>query len=294
MSIKKNEETLHQSTYINKNQDLDNPQLDWLYLILIVIIHFIALIGGITCFSWSGLAVAAFLYWFTGGVGIALCFHRLLSHRSFQVPKWLEYFFAFAGTLSLQGAPIFWVGNHRMHHAYCDTKHDPYDASRGFWWSHLLWFLYRRNSEHFDYEIYSRYAPELVRDPFYCFLHRGYLAFQCTLAVILYLWGGWSFVIYGCFVRLVVVWHVTWFVNSACHTWGNRPFEISEGASNLWWVALLTFGEGWHNNHHAHPKSARYGLQWWEIDMNYWLIWFLEKIGLAKQVQLAASKLPNQ
>ncbi|ACK74131.1 Stearoyl-CoA 9-desaturase (plasmid) [Gloeothece citriformis PCC 7424] len=237
-------------------------------------------------FSWSALGIAIFFHWLTGSIGICLAYHRLLTHRSFQVPKWLEYILAMIGGLALQGGPIFWVAGHRLHHAHTeDIDKDPYSAQRGFWWSHILWLFYDRK-EFFDYETYKRFAPDLARDPFYRWLNRYYLLLQIPVGFVLYLLGGWSFVIYGIFVRAVLLWHSTWLINSATHMWGYRTFDSKDNSRNLWWAAIITYGEGWHNNHHAHPNVVKAGLKWWEIDMTWWAIQTLKSLGLAKKLVL--------
>jgi sn-2 palmitoyl-lipid 9-desaturase len=236
------------------------------------------------CFSWSAIGLTLFLHWLFGGIGICLGYHRLLSHRSFQVPKGLEYAIALCGALALQGGPIFWVGNHRRHHAHTeDLEKDPYSGQRGFWWSHMGWIL-TPQAETFSSQHYRALAPDLARQSFYGWLDRWFLPLQVLLAVLLYGLGGWSFVIYGIFVRSVLLWHTTWLVNSATHRWGYQTFRSKDNARNLWWVSLLTYGEGWHNNHHAHPHSAQSGCDWWEVDPTWWVIQLLQRVGLAKKV----------
>lgn len=235
-------------------------------------------------FSWSAIAVTLFLHWLFGGIGICLGYHRLLSHRSFQVPKWLEYGIALLGAMAIQGGPLFWVGNHRRHHAHTDDMvQDPHSARRGFWWSHMGWILAAQKAT-FDERHYRHLAPELARQPFYRWLDRWFLFLQVPLAVLLYAFGGWSFVIYGIFVRSVLLWHTTWLVNSATHRWGYQTFKTEDNARNLWWVSLLTYGEGWHNNHHTYPHAAQSGYRWWEIDVTWWVIRGLKQIGLARKV----------
>ncbi|MFM7425796.1 MAG: acyl-CoA desaturase [Elainella sp.] len=259
------------------------PQLSWVSVAFFAAFHGLALLAP-WFFSWSALGVAVLLHWLFGGIGICLGYHRLLSHRSFRVPKPLEYLIALLGALAIQGGPIFWTAGHRQHHAYTeDVEKDPYSAQRGFWWSHMLWILYPSPTA-FDSDYYGKYAQDLMRQPFYRWLNRNFLVLQVPLAVLLYALGGWSFVVYGIFVRAVLIWHSTWFVNSATHRWGYRTFAANDGSRNLWWVSLLTYGEGWHNNHHAFPQSAQSGWRWWEIDSTWWMIQLLQRLGLATKV----------
>lgn len=257
--------------------------LSWRNVAFFGTVHVLALLAP-WYFSWSALGVMIALHWLFGSIGICLGYHRLLTHRSFRVPKGLEYTFALLGAFALQGGPIFWVAGHRLHHAFTeDVDKDPYSARRGFWWSHILWILYPR-AEFFATETYCKYAPDLARDPFYTWLDRYFLLLQLPLGVLLYGLGGWSFVVYGMFVRLVLLWHTTWLINSATHLFGNRTFETEDGSRNLWWVALLSFGEGWHNNHHAYPNVAKAGWKWWQVDVTWWTIQILKTMGLAQKV----------
>ncbi|NJN56491.1 MAG: acyl-CoA desaturase [Leptolyngbyaceae cyanobacterium SL_5_9] len=257
--------------------------LNWVNVIFFGTIHLLALLAP-WFFSWSALGIAIFLHWLLGSIGICLGYHRLLTHRSFQVSKPLEYVIATIGALALQGGPIFWVSGHRQHHLYTeDENKDPYAASRGFWWSHMLWLLYPR-AQFFKRETYQKYAPDLARDPYYRWLDRNFLLLQIPLGLLLFVLGGWSFVIYGSILRAVLLWHSTWLINSATHMTGYRSFEVEDGSRNLWWAALLTYGEGWHNNHHAHPNVAKAGWKWWELDITWWAIQALSTAGLAKKV----------
>lgn len=266
--------------------------LDWQVVIFFSSFHALALLAPF-CFSWSALGVTLLLHWLFGSIGICLGYHRLLSHRSFQVPKWLEYTIAVIGTLAIQGGPISWVAGHRLHHAHTeDELKDPYSARRGFWWSHMLWIFYPRR-EFFSYEAYKRFAPDLDRDPFYRWLNRNCILLQIPLAILLYALGSWSFLIYGVFLRAVLIWHSTWFTNSAAHLWGYRNVEVEDHSKNLWWVSILTYGEGWHNNHHAYPHVAQCGWRWWEIDPTWWAIKLLKQLGLAQKVVLPPASLLN-
>lgn len=255
----------------------------WEMVAFFASIHALALLAP-WFFSWSALGVLIFLHWLFGSIGICLGYHRLLSHRSFQVPQWLEYIIATIGALALQGGPIFWVGGHRLHHAHTEHKDkDPYSATRGFWWSHMLWLFYQ-NPEFGDRSCYQKSAPDLQRVPYYRWLDRYFLLLQIPLGLILYGLGGWSFAIYGIFLRSVLLWHSTWLINSATHLWGYRNFSVKDNSRNLWWAALLTYGEGWHNNHHAQPNVAKAGWRWWEIDLTWRAIQILALLGLARKV----------
>jgi sn-2 palmitoyl-lipid 9-desaturase len=268
--------------------DRENGQplvLNWTSITFFAAVHAIALLAP-WFFSWSALGVAIFLHWLFGSIGICLGYHRLLTHRSLQVPKGLEYAIALIGSLALQGGPLFWVAGHRRHHAYTeDIDKDPYSAKRGFWWSHMGWLLYKR-PEFFEYESNRKFAPDLAKDAFYRWLDRYYLLLQIPLGVGLYLLGGWSFVIYGLFLRAVILWHSTWLINSASHITGYRSHDSDDNSRNLWWAAILTYGEGWHNNHHAYPNVAKAGWKWWEIDLTWWTILLLKQMGLARKIVL--------
>jgi stearoyl-CoA desaturase (delta-9 desaturase) len=259
------------------------PPLDWSIIVYMGTIHLVALLALFPAnFSWGAVGVTFLLYWITGGLGITLGFHRLVSHRSFQTPKWLEYCLVFCGVLACQGGPIDWVGLHRIHHKYSDTASDPHDSNQGFWWSHMGWMLHeiKANSD------IPRYTQDIIDDPFYQFCQKYFIPIQVVLGLVLFAIGGWPYVIWGIFVRLVLVFHFTWFVNSATHKFGYQSHESKDNSRNCWWVALLTFGEGWHNNHHAYQYSARHGLQWWEIDLTWLEIRFLQWVGLATNIKL--------
>jgi stearoyl-CoA desaturase (delta-9 desaturase) len=248
------------------------------------VIHLMVLAAPFT-FTWSALAVATALWWVSGSLGIGFTYHRLLTHRGFKVPKWLEYLGTVSGMLMSEGGAITWVAMHRIHHAQSDRPgQDLHTPKDGFWWSHVGWILCRLNLDRRDME--RRYAPELCADPVHRVLNRLHVFPNILLGFALFALGGWSWLIWGMFVRLVVGLNTTWFVNSATHTWGYRTFETPEDSRNLWWVGLLAWGEGWHNNHHAFQRSARHGLAWWEFDANWILIRTLAAIGLVKDVQL--------
>ena len=234
--------------------------------------------------NWAAVGVAFVLYAVFGGLGICVGYHRLLTHRSFKCPRSVEYLLAFLGSFCLEGKPVYWVAQHRQHHQFADAPGDPHNARDGFWWSHMLW-LARIPSPQAREKLEKRYAPDLLRAPFYKWLDRLYVVPSILLALALFRLGGWPFVVWGMCVRLVFCYHATWFVNSASHRFGYRNFELNDLSTNCWWVAMIAYGEGWHNNHHAFPTSARHGLRLWEIDLSYAFIRTLQALGLAWDVR---------
>jgi fatty-acid desaturase len=260
--------------------------VNWVTTIVLVIFH-LGAIAALFNFSWSALAITAGLYWMAIGGGIGMGYHRLLTHRSYKVPGFFEYFLAVCGTLTLEGGPIFWVATHRIHHQSSDQPGDPHSPKDGGFWAHMGWIMFGE-AKHNDTTAMARYAPDLSKDPFYVWLNKYHYVPLVILGLILLAFGGWTLVCWGIFLRVVVGLHATWLVNSATHMWGDRRFTTKDDSRNNWWVAILTFGEGWHNNHHAHPTSARHGLAWYEFDMTWIQINFLKKIGFAKNVKVAA------
>jgi sn-1 stearoyl-lipid 9-desaturase len=241
-------------------------------------------------FTWPALLVGVVLYNVTGALGISLGFHRTLTHRSIECPRWLEYILALCGTLALQGGPIEWIATHRAHHANADREGDPHNVHRGLGWAHIEW-LYRRNDARPTESEQRRLAPDLATVPFYRFIERTYLLWQVALGLLLFAIGGWPWVIWGIFVRVVVTYHFTWLVNSAAHHSGYRTFRTGDQSTNNWWVALLTWGEGWHNNHHAFPFSARHGLRRFEIDVTWYMIRLLAILKLIRNVKLPTAAM---
>jgi len=264
-------------------------KVEWPASLFIVGIHIAALAAFFT-YNWPAFGVCIILHWVTGGLGITLGYHRLLTHRSFKVPKLLEYFLAFIGSLACQSGPITWVVVHRIHHAESDDEWDPHSPVQGFFWAHMGWCL-SQNKMIDDPAIKAKYAPDLVRDPVHRFLNQYNILGTLLLAAGLYAWGGWPFVVWGVFVRLVLVYHCTWLVNSAAHIWGYQTYFTGDQSTNLWWVALMSYGEGWHNNHHAFQYSARHGLKWWEFDSTYLMIKLLKVLGLATAVKTPSKQL---
>jgi sn-1 stearoyl-lipid 9-desaturase len=257
--------------------------INWTTTIFMVIFHVLA-VAALFTFSWSALAVTVFLWWVSGSLGIGMGFHRLLTHRGYKVPRAVEYFLTVCGTLTLEGGQIDWVATHRIHHAFTEKPGDPHTPRDGKWWAHMGWILTGTAQQHGD-AILRKYAPDLMKDKFHVWLNKYYWLPLTILGIGLFAVGGWTMLLWGIFLRVVFGLHATWLVNSATHLWGSRRFEVDDDSTNLWWVALITFGEGWHNNHHAHPVAARHGIKWYEIDINWWGISALRMLGLATGIK---------
>jgi stearoyl-CoA desaturase (delta-9 desaturase) len=220
--------------------------------------------------------------------GITLSYHRQLSHKSFTTPKWLEYALAYCGAMAVQGDPLEWASSHRHHHQHCDTPKDPHTPYEGFWWSHCGWLL---DNEATLKRVGDRSnAKELAEQPFYQFMEKTYMWHVLAWALAFYAIGGLPWLVWGFCVRTCWVYHITWAVNSVAHVWGSQTFNTGDLSRNNWWIGVLAFGEGWHNNHHAFEFSARHGLEWWQIDMTWWCVCVLKFLGLADKVKLPSEK----
>ncbi|PWA64636.1 fatty acid desaturase, type 1, core [Artemisia annua] len=253
----------------------------------ILAIHLLSLFAPFT-FTWGAFWAAFVTYVFCGLFGVTLTYHRILAHRSLKVPKWLEYIFAYLGVLSFQRDPIFWVSIHRFHHQYVDSEKDPHSPIFGFWFSHMGWLF----DTGYIIEKYQdrNNVEDLKSQKFYRFIRRTYVWHKFVFAALVYALGGFTYFVWTVGVATTWGYHVTFLVNSACHIWGNQMWKTNDLSRNNWWVAMVTFGEGWHNNHHAFEYSARHGLEWWQIDFCWYTIRFLEAIGLATNVKLPANE----
>jgi fatty-acid desaturase len=267
--------------------------INWVTAIFMVLFH-LGAVAALFFWSWKALIVAIILNWIAGGVGIGMGYHRLLTHRGYKVPKAVEYFLTLCGTLALEAGPVSWVATHRIHHAHTDIEgDDPHTPRDGGWWAHMGWIL-RGTAQRHDDATLQRYAPDLMQDKFHVWLDTFYWIPMVALGILLLAFGGWPMLMWGIFMRVTVGLHATWLVNSATHMWGSRRFATRDDSRNSWWVALLTFGEGWHNNHHAHPTAARHGLAWYELDVNWWGIRTLQLLGLAKSIKLVRLRQPEE
>jgi len=264
-------------------QDKRAGRINWSTAIAMAVFHAGA-VAALFFWSWQALVAFVVTAWISGSLGIGMGYHRLLTHRGYKAPKFVEYFLSVCGALALEAGPISWVATHRIHHAYADKEGDPHTPRDGGWWAHMGWIL-RGTAQQHDEATLWRYAPDLMRDPFHRLLNRFHYVPLVLLAALLYAVGGWGVMMWGIFLRTTFGLHITWLVNSATHMWGSQRFETGDDSRNSWWVALLTFGEGWHNNHHAHPVSAKHGLAWYEIDVNWWGIRTLQFLRLARGVK---------
>jgi len=267
-------------------------ELDWRAVFGIAIVHVLATLAVFPqFFSLSGMIIGIVLFFLTGWIGIALGYHRLLTHSSFKTHEWLGFVIATLGTMAWQGGPIKWVGDHRLHHQYSDTEDDPHSPKHGFSWSHVWWTLWKKHRviNHDPYRV----TRDLQRKPGIVLIDRFFWVPQVCLTVALFsigyilgdFWMATSWVAWGVGLRTVVVYHTTWFVNSAAHTWGYKNPQANDDSRNNWWVAILSGGEGWHSNHHADQRSARHGQRWWEVDLVWITIKFLEFFGVVWDVQ---------
>jgi fatty-acid desaturase len=269
----------------------------------IAAIHLIALLAFVPWFfSWTGAVLALLGLYVFGTLGISLCFHRILTHRSVVCPMWLEHSLAILGLCCVQDTPARWVGIHRRHHEHADEQPDPHSPLAGFLWAHIGWMIFR-NRELTRIRLVSRYAKDVMRDSFYAKLEQNFrwvrvvliswLAFFASAFLVELVLGGsalgaiqfgLSVLIWGVFVRTVLVWHITWSVNSVTHMWGYRNYDTDEFSCNNLIIGFLSNGEGWHNNHHAAPRSARFGHRWWEFDATWLTIRLFSALGLARKI----------
>jgi fatty-acid desaturase len=288
-------------------------QLKWPYMLGIGAYHAAAALAfSPGYFSWSGLIVAVLGTHLCGLFGINLCYHRLLTHRGLKCPKWLEHAMVIVAMSCLQETPARWVAIHRRHHQYADEQPDPHSPLVNFFWAHMGWILVDQ-PELSRLGIYQRYAKDILRDRFYVALERNNWLVWINLGQMPLFFGagfaaallsgqtpadaaqtGLGILMFGVFVRTVLVWHITWAINSVTHLWGYRNYQTDEDSRNNIVVGLISNGEGWHNNHHADPRSARHGHRWWEIDNTWLTIRVLSWLGLASDVITPNARLAER
>jgi stearoyl-CoA desaturase (Delta-9 desaturase) len=236
--------------------------------------------------SATALIVAAALY-AVRLVAITGFYHRYFSHRTFRTSRTVQFVFALIGTMAVQRGPLWWAAHHRHHHAHADEEHDSHSPiQHGFWWSHMGWFMNRSN-----FRTRSELIEDLMRYPELRLLDRFDVVPPILLAVVLFYFGGAQLLIWGFFVSTVLLHHVTFTVNSLAHVFGRRRYATSDGSRNNWLIALITFGEGWHNNHHHFPGSVRQGFYWWEIDLTYYVLRAMAACGLIWELKSVPARI---
>jgi len=260
--------------------------------LFVIAFHALA-ITSLFFFSWQNALAAFITWWVAASWGIGLGYHRLFTHRGFKTSTWMERVMATCGTLAVQSGPISWVTTHRLHHAFTDTDRDPHSPRNGTYWSHIGW-IFRGTAQVQPQTVIQKYSPDLLRDPYLVWIDKYYYVTTIVVAAGLFAIGGWTMVLWGIFLRTVMGWHFTWLVNSATHLWGSRRFDTRDDSRNNGFVAAVTFGEGWHNNHHAYPRSARHGLTWREFDINWIQILAMEKLGLITDVYALDIEAENE
>ena len=234
--------------------------------------------------QWSDLILLAAMYSLVA-LGVTVGFHRMLTHRSFRPHPVVKFILLVLGSMSIEGPALQWAATHIKHHALSDREGDPHSPVEGFFHAHIGWMF---GDDEGDPNVYCR---NLVNDRMVVFVSRTFLLWSILAFVIPFAIGGWTGLLWGGLVRIFLTHHVTWSVNSVCHTFGKRAYETRDRSRNEWVVGLLGFGEGWHNNHHAFPRSAFHGLHWWQFDLSGYLIWTLERLGLAWDVYRVAPAL---
>lgn len=255
---------------------------NWNTVFFVTAFHLLAIPVFFT-FSWQNFVAAFVLWWIGASWGIGIGYHRLLTHRGFTTSKWMTRLLATFGTFALQSGPISWVTTHRVHHAFTDTEKDPHSPRQGTWWAHIGW-IFSGVAQIQPESVRQRYSPDLLKDPYLVWIDRYYYVPTLLVAVPLFLIGGWQMIVWAIIARVVMSWHFTWMVNSVTHIWGSRRFETRDDSRNNGLIAAVTFGEGWHNNHHAYPRSAKHGLTWREIDINWIQLCAMRKLGMIDNV----------
>ena len=239
---------------------------------------------------WTGVparaVVLAVVSYFVRMFFITAGYHRYFAHRAYRLPRWAQLVMAFGGTTALQKGPLWWAAHHRDHHRYADTDRDVHSPRRGFWWSHVGWILCDR---------FSATELERIKDfakfPELRWLNRNDWVGPVSLAVVSYLVAGWAGLVIGFGASTIAVWHGTFLGNSLAHVVGRRRFATPDTSRNSFVIALLTNGEGWHNNHHHYQASARQAFRWWEWDPTYYVLWALSKVGVVRDLKVPSEEI---
>ncbi len=278
-------------------EQLENPDaIDMSRIIPFIAIHLACLFVFIVGISWVAVLICLLSY-VVRMFAITAFYHRYFSHKSFKTYRWLQAVFGVLGATATQRGPIWWAAHHRHHHIHADSEEDSHSPRDGFWHSHLKWFLMKKN-----FAVKSQYVKDLEKFPELKFIDRFDILFPILFAVLLFGLGsvlqtsypqldtsGWQLVIWGYFVSTVLLSHITYCINSLAHVFGFRSYETKDDSKNNFLLAILTLGEGWHNNHHCSPGSVKQGFKWWQIDLSYYVLYMMDKVGLIWDL-----KYPNQ
>ena len=259
----------------------------WLVSLPFYAVHVAAVVGvALVGFSWKGVALALALY-YVRMFGVTGGYHRYFSHRTYRTSRAFQFFLAALAQSSVQKGALWWAAHHRDHHKYSDTPKDPHSyRDYGFWYSHVGWIL-SSETEETDYARIS----DLARYPELRWLNNWHVVPALVLAVGLWLVGSWPALVWGFFVSTTFLWHGTFTINSLSHMWGKRRYNTTDDSKNNPILAIVTMGEGWHNNHHYYPRSVRQGFRWWQIDMTYYVLRALAVVGIVWDLHLPSQKV---
>ena len=259
----------------------------WLVSLPFYAVHVAAVVGVMLVgFSWKGVALALALY-YVRMFGVTGGYHRYFSHRTYRTSRAFQFFLALLAQSSVQKGALWWAAHHRDHHKYSDTPKDPHSyRDYGFWYSHVGWILSTETEE----TDYSRIS-DLARYPELRWLNNWHVVPAVVLAVGLWLVGSWPALVWGFFVSTTLLWHGTFTINSLSHIWGKRRYATTDYSKNNPVLAIVTMGEGWHNNHHYYPRSVRQGFHWWQIDMTYYVLRALALVGIVWDLHVPSQKV---
>ena len=275
------------SAQVSSSSPKPGHQYRWVTSIPFFLIHVVAIAGAFWVgFSWKLLLLAVALY-YVRMFGVTAGYHRYFSHRTYKTGRAFQLFLAFLAQTSAQKGAVWWASHHRLHHKKSDQPGDVHSpVLEGFWWSHVGWIL---SKEHEETDL-SR-VQDLAKYPELMWLNKHHLVPPTVLAVAMFLIGGWPALIWGFFVSTVLLWHGTFTINSLSHVFGKKRFATTDESRNNALLAIITMGEGWHNNHHHYQRSVNQGFYWWEIDMSYYILWTLSKVGLVRDLHTPPARV---
>jgi stearoyl-CoA desaturase (delta-9 desaturase) len=265
-----------------------DERVNWRSSIPFIALHFIPLLAIFTGITRTAVILCVLTYW-GRGFCITAGYHRYFAHRSYRLGRVSQFLLAFGALSAAQKGPLWWAGHHRQHHRYSDTERDLHSPKKGFVWSHVGWILCDKYgaTEYDEIKDFARY-PELR------FLNKHDWIGPWSLGIACYLIGGWSGLVIGFFTSTILLWHTTFLVNSAAHVFGRRAYDTSDTSRNSLLIALLTGGEGWHNNHHRYPASSRQGFRWWQIDTTYYGLRVLARLGIVRDLRVPPARVLDE